>query len=323
MKTFLKTLRRFGSGKFASALPCGFLLVLALNAPQASGAADTAKTFATPEEAVAALAAVVQSPDGAALRALFGPAHEDIENTDRVQATNEFKAFAAAFAASHRIVRESDTKCVLEVGTNAWPFPIPLVQRDGRWFFDTTAGKEEILNRRIGNNELAVLETMRAYVNAQREYATRDRDGDEVLEYAQRLASSPGTKDGLFWPPDLDGEISPLGPLVAAAQGKGYALRARGKDGAREPFHGYFFRILTRQGRHAPGGNYDYIINGNMIGGFALVAWPAEYGHSGIMTFLVNQQGRVYQKNLGPKTARTAAAMKSYNPDKTWMISPD
>jgi ferredoxin len=323
MRTFLRTLRQFASCKLVSALPCGFLLVLALNAPQASWAADTAKTFVTPEEAVAALAAAVQSPDGAALRALFGPAHEDIQNPDRVQATNELTVFAAAFAASYHIARESDTKCVLEVGTNAWPFPIPLVQRDGRWLFDTAAGKEEILSRRIGKNELAVLESMRAYVDAQREYASRDRDGDEVLEYAQGLASSPGTKDGLFWPPDLDGEISPLGPLVAEAQGEGYAMRSKGNDEAREPFHGYYFKILTRQGKHAPGGKYDYIINGNMIGGFALVAWPAEYGYSGIMTFLVNQQGRVYQKDLGPKTAKTAAAMKSYDQEKTWTISPD
>lgn len=323
MKTLLKTLRRFAGCKLVSALPYGFLLVLALNAPQASWAADTAKTFVTPEEAVAALAATVQSPDGAALRVLFGPAHEDIQNPDRVQATNEFTLFAAAFAASHHIARESDTKCVLEVGTNAWPFPIPLVQRDGRWLFDTAAGKEEILSRRIGKNELAVLESMRAYVDAQREYASRDRDGDEVLEYAQRLASSPGTKDGLFWPPDLDGEISPLGPLVAEAQGEGYAMRSKGNDEPREPFRGYYFKILTRQGKNAPGGKYDYIINGNMIGGFALVAWPSEYGHSGIMTFLVNQQGRVYQKDLGPKTAKTAAAMISYDQDKTWTISPD
>src|SRR5512137_1382755 len=251
MKTFLKTLRRFASCKLVSALPCGFLLVLALNAPQASRAADTAKTFGTPEEAVAALGAAVQFPDSAALRALFGPAHEDIENPDRVQATNEFTAFAAAFAASHNIVRESDTKCVIEVGTNAWPFPIPLVQRDGRWFFDTAAGKQEILNRRIGKNELAVLETMRAYVEAQREYASRDRDGDEVLEYAQRLASSPGAKDGLYWPQELDGEISPLGPLVAEAQGAGYALGKMNPSAGREPFHGYYFKILTRQGKHA------------------------------------------------------------------------
>ncbi len=214
-------------------------------------------------------------------------------------------------------------KCVLEVGTNFWPFPVPIVKQGGRWFFDTEAGKEEILSRRIGKNELAVLQVVRAYVDAQREYASRDRNGDEVLEYAQRLASTPGTKDGLFWPPDLDGEISPLGPMVAEAQGAGYEMKGKGSDTTREPFRGYFFKILTRQGKHAPGGKYDYIINGHMIGGFALVAWPAEYGESGIMTFIVNQQGRVYQRDLGAKTGKLAAAMKVYDPDSSWLVSPD
>ena len=212
---------------------------------------------------------------------------------------------------------------MLEVGTNSWPFPVPIVKKDGRWFFDTEAGKEEIFRRRIGKNELATLEVMRAYVDAQREYASRDRNGDEVLEYAQRLASTPGAKDGLYWPPDLDGEISPLGPLVAQAQGEGYRMAGKAQDATREPFHGYFFKILTRQGKHAPGGKYDYVINGHMIGGFALVAWPAEYGESGIMTFIVNQQGRVYQRDLGPKTDKLAAAMKAYDPASGWAVSPD
>ena len=163
---------------------------------------------------------------------------------------------------------------------------------------------------------------MRAYVAAQREYAEQDRDGDEVLEYAQKFMSAPGAKDGLYWPPDYDAEISPLGPLVGEAQSEGYMARSQGED-APEPFHGYFFKILTRQGQHAPGGKYNYIINGNMIGGFALVAWPADYGNSGIMTFIVNQQGRVYQKDLGPKTAKIAAKMKAYDPDETWSVSPD
>jgi hypothetical protein len=207
------------------------------------------------------------------------------------------------------------------VGTNDWPFPIPLVQQNGRWFFDTAAGKEELLNRRIGQNELAALEVARAYVQAQREYASRDRDGDEVLEYATKLNSSPGNHDGLYWPPEPGGEISPLGPLVANAQGEGYRFRREG--GAQEPFHGYFFKMLTRQGRHAAGGKYDYVINGNMIGGFALVAWPAEYGDTGVMTFIVNQQGVVWQKDLGAKTGKVAAQMKAYDPDASWSLSPD
>ncbi len=296
---------------------------MALPATSAIPVPQTTKTFATPEEAAAALAAAAKALDQSAVRDLFGPAVADVENPDRVQATNELTAFAAAYDQSSHVARVSQSKCILEVGTNAWPFPVPIVQRDGRWFFDTAAGKEELLNRRIGRNELAVLEVMRAYVDAQREYASRDRDGDEVLEYAQRLASSPGKHDGLYWPPDLDGETSPLGPLVAQAQGAGYALASKTAEDAREPFHGYFFKILTQQGKHAPGGKYNYIINGNMIGGFGLVAWPAEYGESGVMTFIVNQQGRVYQRDLGPSTAKTASKMTTYDPDPSWKVSED
>jgi hypothetical protein len=164
-----------------------------------------------------------------------------------------------------------------------------------------------------------VLEAVRTYVDAQREYAGRDRDNDQVLEYAQKVGSTEGTKDGLYWPLDLDGTMSPLGPLVADAQAVGY----RNPSHAPQPFHGYYFRILTRQGKHAPGGAYDYIINKNMIGGFALVAWPAEYDETGVMTFIVNQQGRVFQKDLGSRTGKIAESMKSYDPDDTWRPSPD
>ena len=221
-----------------------------------------------------------------------------------------------------RIVRESDSRCVVEVGDNHWPFPIPIVKKDGRWFFDTQAGKEEVLNRRIGKNEIDTTYVLHACVEAQREYASEDRDSDEVLKFAQRFTSTPGTKDGLYWPPDLDGEISPLGPLVANAQGLGYEKQSQDAQ-AGEPFHGYYFKILTRQGPHAPGGKYDYIINGNMLAGFAFVAWPASYGQSGIMTFIVNQRGCVYQKDLGPDTAKLVEKMKEYDPDTTWTVSPD
>jgi hypothetical protein len=323
MKSLLQMLLQPSSHNRGASLPCALWLILALGVPLAIRAAEATKTFATPEEAAASLAAAAKAQDQTALRAIFGPALAEFENPDRVQATNEFLAFTAAFDQASRVTHDSAIKCVLEVGTNSWPFPIPIVQRNGRWIFDTAAGKEELLNRRIGRNELAVLEVMRAYVDAQREYASRDRDGDEVLEYAQRLASSPGKKDGLYWPPELDGEMSPLGPLVAQAQGEGYAMGTKGESAPREPFHGYFFKILTRQGKHAPGGKYDYIINGNMIGGFALVAWPAEYGESGVMTFIVNQQGRVYQSDLGKSTAKTAGKMTAYDPDASWQVSAD
>jgi hypothetical protein len=298
-------------------------LALVLGAPMVVRAAETGQTFATPEDAVAALVAAAGTDDTEALHVIFGPAAAELENPDRVQGTNELRAFTMAFGQTNRIVHLSESRCVLETGNNAWPFPVPLVKRDGRWLFDTEAGLEELLDRRIGRNELATLAVVRAYVEAQREYATKDRDSDEVLEYAQRFASSPGKKDGLYWPPDLDGEISPLGPLVAEAQDQGYG-RTRKEEGAGpEPFNGYLFKVLTRQGKSAPGGKYNYIINGNMIGGFALVAWPAVYGETGIMTFIVNQQGRVYQRDLGSKTAKEAKAMKDYNPDTSWMVSPD
>lgn len=306
-----------------SIAPRNLALALSLSVPLALSAADTGQTFATPEAAVSALMAAASAIDTNALRIILGPAAVDLQNPDRVQATNELREFASAFDQANRIVRESDSKCVLEVGHDSWPFAIPLVKQDGQWFFDTEAGKDELLNRRIGRNELSTLQAVRAYVEAQREYAAKDRDGDEVLEFAQRIGSSPGRKDGLYWPPDLDGEISPLGPLAAQAQAQGYRGKPRDEGANPEPFHGFFFRVLTRQAKSAPGGRYDYRINGNMIGGFALVAWPAEYGESGIMTFIVNQQGRVHQKDLGPNTARIAASMRAYNPDRTWTISRD
>lgn len=298
-------------------------LAWAIGAVVAASAADSGKTFAAPEEAVAALVAAASAEDTNALRVIFGPLAADIQNPDRVQAAGEFSQFTAAVNQSKRIVHESDSKCVLEIGDNSWPFPVPIVKKDGRWFFDTAAGKDELFNRRIGRNELATLQAVRAYVEAQRVYASKDRDGDEVLEFAQKFRSGAGRKDGLYWPQDLDGELSPLGPLVAEAQASGYGGKSREEGAAPEPFHGYFFKILTRQGKAAPGGNYDYIINGNMIGGFALVAWPAEYGETGIMTFVVNQQGRVYQKDLEAATSRLAREMTAYNPNESWRVSAD
>jgi hypothetical protein len=325
MTLFSRNMSRTATKQFLPSLIYPKLVLsLALLAPFGLNAADPGKTFATPEEAVMALAAAAASKDTNALRLLFGPGAVDLVNPDQVQASNDFVEFNTAFNQARRIVRTSDFQCRLYVGETSWSFPIPIVKKDGRWCFDVEAGKEELLNRRIGDNELSTLESVRAYVEAQREYAAKDRDGDEVLEYAQKITSSAGAKDGLYWPPELDGEISPLGPHAARAQAQGYFRRDPRSEGApAEPFHGYFFKILTRQGKSAPGGKYDYITNGNMIGGFALVAWPAEYGNTGIMTFIVNQQGRVYQKDLGANTANTAAAIKSYDPDKTWAISPN
>ncbi|HTR42419.1 MAG TPA: DUF2950 domain-containing protein [Pseudomonadales bacterium] len=300
-----------------------FALALILSVPFSIYADEEAETFATPDQAVSALVAAVNATNRNELHAIFGPAITDIQNPDRVQATNDLARFARALNTTNWLEHEPNGECTLEIGADAWPFPIPLVEKDGKWFFDTAAGEEELLNRRIGKNELKTLDVVRAYVDAQREYASADRDGDGVLQFAQQLISSDGKKDGLYWPPDLDGEISPLGPLVAYADSKGYNLKGRDNSGNYEPYNGYYFKILTRQGKHAPGGAYNYIINGNMIAGFALVAWPAEYGKTGIMTFIVNQQGLVYQKDLGEKTAKTASSMKKYDPDSTWQLSPD
>ncbi len=299
------------------------LLLLAFASSSALGADTAAKAFATPQEAVSALDEAVNTTNRALFAALLGPESEHLVNPDSVQGAQELATFAAAFNATNWLARESDTRMVLEVGMNAWPFPIPLVKLANGWQFDTAAGIEELLNRRIGRNELEVLGVMRAYVDAQREYASKDRDGDEVLEYAQKIASSPGQMDGLYWPPELGGELSPLGPLIAEAQGEGYFSESPAPDAGPQPFHGYFFKILTRQGKRAPGGKYNYIINGNMIGGFALVAWPARYGDSGVMTFIVNQQGRVYQKDLGERTAKIVKGMRAYDPDPSWRASQD
>jgi hypothetical protein len=315
-----RTRVRFQAASFFLAL----MLIISVTG-QGANTTNTAQRFATPEEAVAALRAATASPDTNALREILGPAGEDLMNPDRIQAANELKNFSTALAQTNHLVRSSDKLVILEVGDDFWPFPVPIAKNGGGWYFDTETGKDELLNRRIGNNELATLPVMRAYVAAQREYASTDHEGKDVLEYAQRLVSSPGKEDGLYWPPKFDGDESPLGPLVAYAQGEGYNPEQRDDEMEveRGPYHGYYFKILKRQGPHTSAGKYDYVINGHMIAGFALIAWPAEYGNSGIMTFIVNQQGRVYQKDLGPKTSKLAGKMEAYDPDSSWTVSSD
>lgn len=294
----------------------GFLAMTLVSDGFAQGASG--KEFASPKEAVEAFQAALSAKDLDQLKVIFGPALTDIINPDPVEATNEFVRVVASLQETNSLVPVGEHRFVLQYGSDESWFPVPIIQKGGRWQFDTPAGVEELTNRRIGRNELAVLEVIRTYVQAQREYASADRDNDEVLEYAQRFGSTPRQKDGLYWSPEIDGTLSPLGPLVAEAEAVGYRKRS---DIPRQPFHGYFFKILTRQGKNAPGGEYDYIINGNMIGGFALVAWPVEYDRTGVMTFLVNQQGRVYQKDLGTDSDNLADSLKSYDPDKTWVPS--
>jgi hypothetical protein len=236
-----------------------------------------------------------------------------VSSGDPVADTNIREKFVAAYEAKHAIEREGDGTQTLIIGADDFPFPVPLVNKAGEWQFDTSAGLDEILRRRVGRNELAAIQVSLAYVQAQNEYASLDPGGLGSHVYAQRILSRPGKKDGLYWP-TAEGETpSPLGELAAKASAEGYKAGA-----APLPYHGYYYRILTRQGADAPGGAYDYLVSGKMIGGFGLLAVPAEYGNSGIMTFIVNQDGTVYQKDLGVRTAELARKMDSFAPDQTW-----
>ncbi len=282
--------------------------------------ADTQTLFSTPEEAMKALADAAKAKDRTALAAIFGAnAQQQLLSGDPVQDNHEMDEFAGAVDKSAKLEKVNDAKFTLTIGAHNWPFPIPIVKDGSEWRFDTQVGIEEILNRRIGENELSAILTCRAYVLAQWQYFTEeDEDNDGVAEYARKFVSSPGKKDGLYWETAEGQKPSPLGSLVASARAEGYGMKNDGGEPKHAPYHGYHFKILTRQGAHAPGGKYNYIINGNMIAGYALVAYPEKWESSGVMTFVVNQQGRIYEKNLGPKTAQIAGAMTEYNPDPTW-----
>lgn len=274
------------------------------------------QSFASADSAIAAVIADLKSDNLPALRAIFGPQVERLLNSgDAVADRNARRNFVAAFEEKHFIDHTQDG-AVLVIGKDDWPFPIPLRKSADRWQFDTAAGQEELINRRVGRNELATIQTMLAYVDAQQDYAEWMRQRSGAPEYAQHIQSHPAEHDGLYWQAAAGEPESPLGPLFAEAQKEGY-LGATGSRG-RIPYHGYFFKILSAQGANAPGGQADYIVRGKMIGGFALVAWPARYGDSGVMTFIVNHNGNVYQKNLGPNTGSLAASMTKYDPDASW-----
>jgi hypothetical protein len=281
----------------------------------ASGAATRQQSFPAPEDGVQALLEAVQRHDTKALLAILGPeAKALIDTGDPVADRESGERFVQSYEAAHTLVQQGDTKVVLQIGADAWLFPIPLVKGSAGWRFDTPAGKEEILNRRIGRNELDVIQVCLAYVDAQREYYRRNPPGGTLLQYAPKFVSTPGKRDGLYWEAPAGEPPSPLGPLVAQARGEGY----KGAAGKPVAYHGYYYKMLTRQGPDAPGGAYDYMVRGKLLGGFALVAYPAQYGVSGIMTFMVNHDGVVYEKDLGPNTAAVAQAMTRFNPDKTW-----
>jgi len=273
--------------------------------------ATAQQAFPSPDEAAAALAAAVKSGVKKDMLRVFGPDGEDIISSgDEVSDAAYREKFTTAYDARHATVMEGDKKAVLMLGPKDYPFPVPLVHRKTGWEFDSEAGRQEVLYRRIGHNELDAMQTSLAYVDAQNEYADKDRGAGPGV-YAQRIVSTPGHKDGLYWP--ADGDESPFGELAAAASAEGYKAGA-----GPQPYHGYYYRILTRQGPHATGGELNYVVNGKMIGGFALVTYPAEYGNSGVMTFMVNHAGTVYQKNLGPRTDELAKRITSFDPDQSW-----
>jgi len=273
------------------------------------------KSFASPEAGVQALIDAVKAHDTKAILESLGPEARPLINSgDPVADRASGERFVKDYEEAHALVQLSDTKVVLQIGQDQWPFPIPLVKDNTGWRFDTQQGKEEILNRRIGRNELDVIQVCLAYVDAQQEYYQSNPPRDTLLHYAQKLVSTKGKRDGLYYATTPDEPPSPLGALVAQARGEGY----KGAGGKTVAYHGYYYKILTAQGNEAPGGAYNYVVRGKMIGGFALVAYPAQYGSSGIMTFMVNHDGVVYEKDLGPNTAAMAQAMTKFNPDKTW-----
>jgi hypothetical protein len=274
------------------------------------------RVFASPEDASTALMEAAKSGDQNALLAIFGMESKTIIfSGDAVQDKAAVDKFNVAYGVMHRLHKMPDGTQVLLIGADNFPFPIPLKRGDGgQWFFDTAAGKEEILTRRIGRNELAVIEVCGAVADAQAEYFSQPHDGGSKGQFALKFISDTGKQNGLYWESPEGQPKSPLGPLAAFATAEGYST----KPNSHTPFHGYYFHMLTRQGAHAPGGAKDYVVNGKMVGGFAFVAYPADYGNSGIMTFIINQDGVLLQKDLGTTTAETATAMSEFDPDTSW-----
>ena len=278
---------------------------------------DQQAVFGAPEEAAEALVNALHEGDTQRAENILGVEGEKLLHSgDPIADRKALQRFVAAYGARHRFTYENANKAVLHVGQEDWPLPIPIVRENSAWRFDSAAGAEEILNRRIGKNELNAMQVCLAIVDAQREYAAVDHDGSGVRAFARRFVSTTGTRDGLYWATEDAEEPSPLGPLVAHAVEEGYP--ASPTAGKPTPYHGYFYRILTAQGGHAKGGAYDYLVDGRMVGGFGLVAYPARYGVSGIMTLIVNHDGVIYEKDLGEDTLRLARGMTKFDPDANW-----
>jgi len=299
----------------ACGLAALFLAVFITTAAAAGVPAQ--ETFASPEDASAALVQALKVHDRSAALAVLGDAGGWISSGDAAADRAKTEQFIAAFAARHAIERNDD-KATLRIGEDDFPFAFPLVKLGDRWRFDTAAGKDELLARRVGQNELDAINVLYAIADAERDYASEDRNGDGVLVYAQKFASSPGKRDGLYWPTKADEPPSPLGIFVVRAAGEGY----RTSDTAPTPYHGYYYRMLKGQGKNAQSGALDYVVHGRDIGGFAVVAYPARYDNSGIMTFIINQDGKAYQADLGPTTHEKASKMQRFDPDSGWSPVP-
>ena len=298
-----------------------FLMLLAIIAPsvgcrKSERASPGPRMFSSAEDASKAIYDAAKASDSNTLLAIFGPDAKDLLiSGDPVQDKVAQAKFTADYDQMHRWRKLKDGAIVLEIGAENYPFPFPLSKSSsGQWYFDTNSAKEEILARRIGDNELAAIHVLTAMADAQAEYFSQTHDDNQVQEYAQKFISEDGKQDGLYWKSAQDQTESPLGPLAAYASAEGYT----DKTNTSQPFHGYFYRILTKQGDQAPGGARDYIVGGNMTGGFAIVAYPADYGNSGVMSFLINQEGNLFEKDLGGKTADVAKAITAFNPAGTW-----
>lgn len=297
------------------AVATGVLILIAVMLQSAFGASPPQKIFRSPEEAVRALIEASKEKETKPILDILGPdAKAFLETGDPVSDRESRERFIKSYEESNALVKSGETKIFLEVGKDKWPFPIPIVKESSGWRFDTKAGREEVINRRIGRNELDVIQVCLAYVDAQLEYYRRNPQKEPLLRYAQKFLSTQGKRDGLYWEVKQGEEPSPFGALVAHARAEGY----KGTAGKPTAYHGYYYKILTGQGANAAGGAYDYVVRGNMVGGFGMVAYPAQYGASGIMTFLVNHDGVVYEKDQGSNTAQTIAAMTKFNPDKSW-----
>jgi len=301
-----------------------FLFALLASSFMTLAAPAGQKSYTSPEAAIAALVDAVKSNNKVKLSVILGShGSKLISSGDAVADAHGRATFVKAFNEANKLVFEGDTKAVLAIGKDGWPFPIPLVKSDNSWKFDTGQGEQEILNRRIGRNELAAIQVCLAIVDAEREYAAPHLDNNGVPRYTSKIVSTPSKRDGLYWPAKSNETPAPLGPLVAAAANEGY-IPDRSRVLA--PYHGYFYRILTAQGKDASGGEYEYFIKGKMIGGFAVIAYPARYGASGIKTFIVNHDGVVFEKDIGQDTAAVAPRIDRYNPDATWKqidLSPE